>query len=1281
MQRCPNRVLAGATVVKADNHRRHTGVLLLAILLGLNFVRPLQAADLVISCIEGELGPAAPLYYGGTVTDVDTRSAYSARGILCNQDGGITDVMIATSDHPMLVQNLYRLKDGRFQQIGMSLAHHLGAVTNEDICGASACGAPFGTINAIYPDCAADLAGSYLAARFRMGPRAEIDPVDPDAPSPFTSSGTSGPTVISKRLQVRHDDLDPALNVGARYFLEMQVVESQDRILGAQHDNSSSREVRVEIAAQDEYDLVPVGPTHVGAPAILVWKMIDDSVQISIIDIPDDGRLYLACRAEQVSPLRWQYNWAVYNQDSMRSVAGLGLSLSASTLVEDLTFGDVAYHSGDGFSFGTPFSSADWPATVAPGAVEWQTDVFATDPNANAIRWGTMYDFQLIANAPPAPAMLAIQPYRGAVRSTINAAGIGPGMAPDGACCLSNGACSTETELSCQELGGVFAGAGIACGVADCPQPGDSQLTLETASDCPGDSNGMAAGDVVDVELWMRNLQAPASGYQVFLLYDDALLEFRPDLSSYSATPFGTHLSTMPVAEVAPGQINLDGSSGFLGGSTSSDTLLATLAFTIRDGADCQSSRIQFRQNLPFESELSDQGTPIATLLLPTPLMTFDDVAPVLFPTSIAACFPNGAAAEAAAVAATSASDNCTAIVDLDFSTSVMGPNCDAVVMLTVMDACGNTTATSYATRIDNQPPQLQGAVNNIMVVAPAGTCEATVNYTSPVFTDNCTASPNLSCVPPPGASFPAGTTTVVCTANDSCGNMTQVSFDVVVDAVRDRLELRVQNPTDCYEAGDHICVDLVMTCLDQPVTGFNAFVAYDATLLDFIPGASSYTNSPFPIHLASPVSASIMGSTGQINLDGSIDPFGSGVEDDAVLATMCFEVRPGMGGQIYDFAFRTPPSPTFGNELSVDGAPVPTVLADDSTSTSQPRLRLVTNTIRECYLPNDLVCVELQMVCLGDQQVTGFNAFLDYDTDVLRFESGMYTNSPFPTHLSPIDPVDGRLTLDGSVIPLNPGTNLNAVLATLCFRIQKSAPGTSTTIEFGPPPSPSIDSELSINGVPVPTILEPTGILTQTTLGLRVCYEPMAPICVLLEATCLDVAVTGYTAELSYDNDILEFLPGDSGYTAMPFTNHTNEPITPAISGSTAEISLDGQLPVMDPAVMDDTVLASMCFNLRPGFEASGASVEFRPQMPGFESEFTIDGVGVPTFLRDTLLFGLAGDINLDGVVDLNDVPAFTDALLNLDINEARRLRSDLNCDARTDGHDIQQFVDILLQ
>lgn len=75
-----------------------------------------------------------------------------------------------------------------------------------------------------------------------------------------------------------------------------------------------------------------------------------------------------------------------------------------------VTLSNVGFHmppqhpawSGDGTVGSAGFSSAAWTQTQSATAMLWNTESFASNPNANAIRWGTMYNFRFDANQPPA---------------------------------------------------------------------------------------------------------------------------------------------------------------------------------------------------------------------------------------------------------------------------------------------------------------------------------------------------------------------------------------------------------------------------------------------------------------------------------------------------------------------------------------------------------------------------------------------------------------------------------------------------------------------------------------------------------------------------------------------------------------------------------------------------------------------------------------------------------------------------------------------------------------
>jgi HYR domain/Secretion system C-terminal sorting domain len=79
-----------------------------------------------------------------------------------------------------------------------------------------------------------------------------------------------------------------------------------------------------------------------------------------------------------------------------------------------------------------------------------------------------------------------------------------------------------------------------------------------------------------------------------------------------------------------------------------------------------------------------------------------DNTAPTVTVGTIGSCYPTAAAAEAAALAATSATDNCPGA--LTEVASTVG-TCSAVITVTTTDVCGNATAVTYNTRIDNTAP------------------------------------------------------------------------------------------------------------------------------------------------------------------------------------------------------------------------------------------------------------------------------------------------------------------------------------------------------------------------------------------------------------------------------------------------------------------------------------------------------------------------------------------------------------------------------------------------
>ncbi len=110
-----------------------------------------------------------------------------------------------------------------------------------------------------------------------------------------------------------------------------------------------------------------------------------------------------------------------------------------------------------------------------------------------------------------------------------------------------------------------------------------------------------------------------------------------------------------------------------------------------------------------------------------------DIVAPELTAGSIGACHESEEEARAAALAATSATDDAGSVA---LSVSIEG-RCPAVVRVTATDACGNSASVEYETWIDGLPPEIAGVPSDAVV-----DCDAVPEPVVPTVTDDCDDSP-----------------------------------------------------------------------------------------------------------------------------------------------------------------------------------------------------------------------------------------------------------------------------------------------------------------------------------------------------------------------------------------------------------------------------------------------------------------------------------------------------------------------------------------------------------
>jgi gliding motility-associated-like protein len=139
------------------------------------------------------------------------------------------------------------------------------------------------------------------------------------------------------------------------------------------------------------------------------------------------------------------------------------------------------------------------------------------------------------------------------------------------------------------------------------------------------------------------------------------------------------------------------------------------------------------------------------------------------------------------------ATDNCTTTTsayELTGATIGNGSTLDGVafnngittVIWTVTDAAGNMSTCSFdIIVIDEEAPTVVDCPTTITSGTDLSDCGAIVNWTVPTFTDNC-GTVNVVSSHDSGDFFSVGTTTVTYTGTDASGNITQCTFDVIVN-------------------------------------------------------------------------------------------------------------------------------------------------------------------------------------------------------------------------------------------------------------------------------------------------------------------------------------------------------------------------------------------------------------------------------------------------------------------------------------------------------------------
>jgi hypothetical protein len=390
---------------------------------------------------------------------IDGVTAYAMSTTSCNEGDEWAVWLSNVNQHPLVSQNLFRITDGRFEQIGMAWLKHTWCAADFSSCGT---GSPNGTCSymtiGIYDTYSAGL----NAAQDDLGPRSDVRAASGEYPYPYSIAFGQTGNSIYKRMQVQNTDLagsTGANGTDTRYLAEAYYITSDEPIndtdnpnANRQYDNASWKRVIRGNLSGGGYFLNMTGPTVQRQTALEAWPQFDLNPgdgyppQVAAVSTPGEkfvmgsdagvdapnGRLYVGFDITPLPDGMWAYDYTIYNYNSDRSVREVTLNVAEA----DYT---VATHHAPFYHSGDPQEGAlGWGVTpdIENGKVSWATEPWTgtaseggNELTANAIRWSTAHSFHIETTLPPDRAPLKLGLFRPGTPSQVEAQVFGP--APD----------------------------------------------------------------------------------------------------------------------------------------------------------------------------------------------------------------------------------------------------------------------------------------------------------------------------------------------------------------------------------------------------------------------------------------------------------------------------------------------------------------------------------------------------------------------------------------------------------------------------------------------------------------------------------------------------------------------------------------------------------------------------------------------------------------------------------------------------------------------------------
>jgi len=318
------------------------------------------------------------------------------------------------TDHPVIPQNFYRMSGGdtndeRFEQIGQSSCKHAFLALENNACGFGCNTSGCTTGSNLCPGCSDPYSAS-LNAGPNLGSRAWINPFTGSYPSNSNDHSGHVHNGVSHRIIVEADDLNTTLNQGATYFAETMYVTPHEYSWCQTHpgecnmyNNASYRQFAVS-GGPTNFTFSAVGGTVRMKAAVSAWADTGAIMTQVEPDPGNDGIWFMCYKVTNPAKGVWHYEYALYNQNLDRAIQSFTVPLLPGVNISNVEFHAPPQHPGwanDGTQGDAGYSNAPWTVTQTADSITWNTETFVENPNANAIRWGTLYNFRFDADQPP----------------------------------------------------------------------------------------------------------------------------------------------------------------------------------------------------------------------------------------------------------------------------------------------------------------------------------------------------------------------------------------------------------------------------------------------------------------------------------------------------------------------------------------------------------------------------------------------------------------------------------------------------------------------------------------------------------------------------------------------------------------------------------------------------------------------------------------------------------------------------------------------------------------